>query len=138
MPALTAESSSPADRPLVKHGFLSIEKQLAYLSGCLRDVLVDLGEHEAAKHVDDATNVPPAASGTAYDRLAQVDSVWFQLLNMVEELVAGDVRKLREAEQGPAAEPGLWGRTLSDLAKQGSHARPRWPRHYSMFASSRC
>ena len=120
MPAQTADTPSPADRPLVRHGFrVDRASSLAYLSGCLRDVLVDLGEHEAARHVDDAESVPPAASGTSYDRLAQVDSVWFQLLNMVEELVAGDVRKLREAEQWAAAEPGLWGRTLAELAAKG-------------------
>ncbi len=116
-PSQTTQQPDTDERPLVASGLQRIDERLSFLSDCLRDVLIGLGEHEAATHLDDVTSVPPAQSGRAYDRLAQVDSVWFQLLNMVEEHVAGEIRQEREAARGPAAEPGLWGRVLRELAE---------------------
>lgn len=104
-------------------GFETIQRELDYLVDCFGEVLRELGEPELAEHL---TNVrecpePDSASGAVSrvpDRLAQVDSIWFQLLNMVEESAAQQVRRLRENERGPDAEPGLWGETLATLMKQ--------------------
>jgi phosphoenolpyruvate carboxylase len=113
----TSEKPLVEEKPLIEEGLKSIDDLVGFMQDCLRDVLTGLGEHEAANHLDDIQSVPPAQTGQRYDRLAQVDSIWFQLLNMIEEHVAGRVRRRREADRGLAAEPGLWGEVLQDLAK---------------------
>ena len=125
---------------LVSAGFAAIDRDLSYLVGCFREVLEDLGEADLARHLDDVADVPDAEDAygdgggngplngddqdvgpiaSVHERLAQVDSIWFQLLNMVEENAAQQVRRLREGELGGDAEPGLWGRVLSRLRNQG-------------------
>jgi phosphoenolpyruvate carboxylase len=121
-PATTSSTSSQHDPrvDLVAVGFELIASRLRFLTDCLQDVLRDLGRPDLSKHVD--------LEDTEHDhdddqsRRAQVDSIWFQLLNLVEEAVAGRVRRVREGLSGPAAEPGLWGQTLRDLAADGLNA----------------
>ena len=109
--------SPPRDYPdLIERGFDTIDRELAYLVGCFRQVLVDLGRPELARHLEDVEHTP---SGEGPERVAQVDSVWFQLLNMVEESAAARVRRLREDDRGPAAEPGLWGEALHQMKAGG-------------------
>jgi phosphoenolpyruvate carboxylase len=99
---------------LVAVGFDVIDRELDYLVACFREVLQDLGESPSADHLADPTRAIDADG-----RAAQVDSVWFQLLNMVEESAAGQVRRLRENDHGPEAEPGLWGEILAELRREG-------------------
>ncbi len=112
-PAVFDPPQSYAD--LVSVGFATIDRQLAYLVDCFKEVLRELGEAELADHLDREAG----AGDREHDRLAQVDSIWFQLLNMVEENAAAQVRRLRENDRGPAAEPGLWGETLQRLVDEG-------------------
>ena len=101
---------------LIAAGFETIDRELGYLVDCFREVLVGLGEDDLAAHLADVNHLP---DGPPPERVAQVDSVWFQLLNMVEESAAAQVRRLREGDLGPAAEPGLWGETLRNLRQGG-------------------
>jgi phosphoenolpyruvate carboxylase len=57
-----------------------------------------------------------------------VFSIAFQLLNLVEENAAAQMRALREGELGVTAEPGLWGQALANLSERGFHAARRSPR----------
>ena len=122
---------------LVTVGFDAIDNDLKYLVGCFREVLEELGEAQLARHLDDVQAVPDddeygdggSSSGGAEsredarpsvpERVAQVDSIWFQLLNMVEENASQQVRRLRENDFGQDNEPGLWGRVLSRLKQSG-------------------
>ena len=121
MPATDSHESPDVFQPpqsyedLVEVGFATIDRQLAYLVGCFQEVLRELGEPELAAHFGKEGDV----GDRGHERAAQVDSIWFQLLNMVEENAAAQVRRLRESDRGPAAEPGLWGETLSELAADG-------------------
>jgi len=54
----------------------------------------------------------PAQTGLVF-------SIAFQLLNLVEENAAAQMRALRERELGVAAEPGLWGQALARLRERG-------------------
>ena len=134
-PTLPADQQKKQSK-LVAAGFAAIDDDLAYLVGCFREVLEELGDAELARHLDDVRAVPDAdeygdAGGgdpghpgngvqvSVPERLAQVDSIWFQLLNMVEENAAQQVRRLRESDLGPDAEPGLWGRVLGRLKQHG-------------------
>ncbi len=101
----------------IASGFAKIDTDLSFLMQCLREVLVELGEQDAAAvlpwsgEIHDAENPPPG--------IEQAYSIAFQLLNMVEENAAAQTRRLREIEHGLAEEPGLWGKQLTRLKKIG-------------------
>jgi len=101
----------------IASGFAKIDTDLSYLMQCLREVLTELGESEAANvlpwsgETHDAEAPPPG--------IEQAYSIAFQLLNMVEENAAAQTRQLREIEHGLAEEPGLWGEQLARLKHAG-------------------
>jgi phosphoenolpyruvate carboxylase len=104
-------------RDITTDAFDKIDRDLTFLVDCFREVLIELGEDELARHLNE-----PAAPGSETitadelpERLGQVYSIKFQLLNMVEENAAVQARRRRETEQGMAAEPGLWGYWLKQL-----------------------
>ena len=81
-------------------GFAKIDADLNYLMKCLKEVLVELGEHKAAEFL------PWQEGGQAHNiddpppRIEQAYSIAFQLLNMVEENASTQTRRLREIEHG--------------------------------------
>ncbi len=98
-------------------GFQKIHDDLAFLMNCFREVLEELGENHLAANLPWINPVridlPPNP------RLCQAYSIAFQLLNMVEENVAAQVRRSRESETGLAGEPGLWADHLHQLHESG-------------------
>ena len=123
-------SVPPAE--LLESGLAKIDQDLAFLMGCLREVLVSLGEEHLARYVPwtashlNKDHVPaseePAPSEPFPARLGQVYATAFQLLNLIEENVSGQVRRAREKTAGPASEPGLWGANLQKLRASGLSA----------------
>jgi phosphoenolpyruvate carboxylase len=101
----------------IERGFKKIHDDLAFLMNCFREVLAELGEDHLAKNLpwinEVKTDLPPNP------RLCQAYSIAFQLLNMVEENVAAQVRRSRESEIGLAGEPGLWADHLHKLHESG-------------------
>ncbi len=89
-----------------------------------RETLLRLGETDLAERLpwggaDDAA----AADGVNGRALGQAYSIAFQLLNIVEERAAAQVRRLREKELGPEAEKGLWADNLREMLKLGLDER---------------
>ena len=103
-------------------GFAKLENDLKYLIGCLGEVLTELGHGDMAAWLP-WSEKPAPASGKLPPQLGLVYSIAFQLLNMVEENSAAAMRVLREESEGLAAEPGLWGRYLAALKKNGASER---------------
>ncbi len=101
----------------VEIGFAKIEADLRFLMSCLGEVLTDLGHPKMAAslpwsdHALDQTDAPA--------RVGQAYSIAFQLLNMVEEAAAAEMRYLRETSEGLAAERGLWGEWLGKAKAAG-------------------
>jgi len=95
-------------------GFDKISADLDYLLGCFEEVLRELGEERVADSLPWSGRQAESCEG-----FEQAASVAFQLLNMVEENAAAATRRLREIDQGSAAEPGLWPRQLKELAASG-------------------
>lgn len=99
-------------------GFEKINTDLKFLVECFREILIDLGNVELAKCV------PWLADSEVHepfpDRMGQVYSIAFQLLNIVEENTASQIRRLRELELGPEKEPGLWAAELAQLKEEGT------------------
>lgn len=116
----------PAD--ILRTGLARIDHVLPRLMGCLREVLVEIGEEAMAPFVPWTGEPAPTAAAGGLGaaplpaRLGQVYAIAFQLLNLIEESVAASVRRERERLGGPAAEPGLWGANLHRLAEAGVSA----------------
>ena len=97
-------------------GFDLIDERLTYLLGCLKDALASAGETELLAHmpwsgdtIDSDAALPEA--------LPKLYSIGFQLLNMVEERVAAEIRREREKVLGADSIRGLWPQALRDLLK---------------------
>ncbi|MBV9489061.1 MAG: phosphoenolpyruvate carboxylase, partial [Verrucomicrobia bacterium] len=101
----------------LQRGFEKIGEDLAFLLTCFREVLAELGEAEIANRLPWVNEVQVDAKPNP--RLCQAYSIAFQLLNMVEENVASQVRRARESEQGLASEPGLWAYQLAHMLGEG-------------------
>ncbi len=102
----------------LKAGFKKIEEDLRFLMDCFAGVLTDLGQEEMAEFLPWRGALPPQEAEPPA-RIGQVYSIAFQLLNMVEELAAAEMRSLRESTEGLAAEHGLWGQQLARLRESG-------------------
>jgi phosphoenolpyruvate carboxylase len=102
----------------LSRGFEKIYEDLSFLMHCFREVLEELGELELAQSLPWISEVK--VSPEANPRLSQAYSVAFQLLNMVEENVAAQVRRGRESDLGLASEPGLWADQLDRLKRAGA------------------
>ena len=101
---------------LTQFAFEKIDSDLAFLVGCFREVLEELGQPELAAslpwdEVPSGDSLPP--------RLGQAFSVAFQLLNLAEENAAEQTRRKREREVGMVHERGLWGESLKRLKGEG-------------------
>lgn len=97
-------------------GFQLLEDDLRYLMEAFADVLQQLGEPELAACLPwIGTGAPQKTSRS----LGQAYSIAFQLLNIVEERAASQIRRLREKNHGPEAEKGLWADNLKQLRTIG-------------------
>jgi phosphoenolpyruvate carboxylase len=104
----------------LQEGFSQLDRDLHFLIECFAEVLRELGHSDLAEWLPwhDASTPP----GAPPPRLSQALSIAFQLLNMVEENAAADVRRAREREENLQAEQGLWAHQLERLKQRG--ARP--------------
>ena len=98
----------------ISQGFDKISADLDFLLGCFDEVLRELGEERVAESLPWTGQNAESCEG-----FEQAASMAFQLLNMIEENAAAATRRLREMDQGSAAEPGLWPRQLKELASAG-------------------
>lgn len=108
-----SESSSPSLR---QHGFQILEDDLHFLMKAFAAVLEKLGEPELAAALPWIGSGMPTKTTRS---LGQAWSIAFQLLNVVEERAASQIRRLREKKLGPEAEKGLWADNLKQLLNQG-------------------
>lgn len=96
-----------------------IDTDLRFLLDCLREVLNEIGETDAAALLPWYSDGEINGADFPAERLSQLYSIAFQLLNMVEENAAVQVRRIVESKRGPAEERGLWGNTLQRLIDEG-------------------
>jgi len=106
------------EKPLLNDGFHLLESELAFAMGAFSEVLGRLGHKELVEKLPWTGRSLPAVEGA--DRgLGQAYSIAFQLLNVVEERVAAQVRRWREKMHGAAAEKGLWPDKLNAMRHMG-------------------
>jgi len=94
-----------------------IQDDINFLRNCFIDMLRDLGEEDVIRHLegDHDTEADP-------DTLSKAFSLYFQLITIVEENAAVQLRRKLENRHGPERISGLWGRILHDLKKTGHSA----------------
>ena len=99
-------------------GFGLIDERLSYLLGCLHDALASAGETELLAHMPWSGKAPKTGSAPPAG-LPKLYSIGFQLLNMIEERVAAEIRREREKALGADSIRGLWPQALRDLQAIG-------------------
>ncbi len=114
---MTDTAGNPTREQLRNEGFELIDETLGYLLGCLKDALESTGETSLLPFMPWSGREP--APGSAPEGLPQLYSIGFQLLNMVEERVAAEIRREREKVLGPESIRGLWPQALRDLRSIG-------------------
>jgi phosphoenolpyruvate carboxylase len=112
------EATPSATKPLLHQGFDLLEHELSFAMESFATVLERLGHKDLAASLPWTGRELQHADGA--DRgLGQAYSIAFQLLNIVEERVAAQVRRLREKAHGPTAEKGLWPDKLAAMRHMG-------------------
>jgi phosphoenolpyruvate carboxylase len=123
---MAASSHSNIDQ-LLPHIFDKMEQDYEQLLSSIAEVVEELGEPEVARALS-LVGPSHAVSDEYTEPLHNPEmemhalSVAFQLLNLVEENAAAQTRRLRETEEGPTREPGLWGQNFRQLMEQGFSA----------------
>jgi len=96
-----------------------IREDLQFVMDCFREVLTELGEGEVADRLPWSDDGAPTGKTTRPSRTAQSYSIAFQLLSMVEENAAVQMRRKLEAEGKLAKVSGLWQQNLERLKERG-------------------
>ena len=109
---------TPTREQLRIEGFGLIDERLSYLLGCLEDALESAGEKDLLPFMP-WSGKAPATNATPPENLPKLYSIGFQLLNMIEERVAAEIRREREKAIGPESIRGLWPQALRDLQAIG-------------------
>ncbi|MDR9416433.1 MAG: phosphoenolpyruvate carboxylase [Gracilimonas sp.] len=90
-----------------------IKNDLTFLHNCYVEMLKEIGEDGVAKAIEEGHH-----SKTDSEKISKAFSLYFQLITIVEENAAIQLRRKLEDKHGLARISGLWGKTLEDLKKQ--------------------
>lgn len=90
-----------------------IQNDLTFLHQCYVEMLRDIGEHSVADAIEKGQH-----SKTDSEKISKAFSLYFQLITIVEENAAVQLRRKLEDEYGLERISGLWGKTLQDLHEQ--------------------
>lgn len=104
--------------PLHDAAFEKIEHDLSFVMHAFAELLEEIGEREAVRWLPFVEHDDEPARDLRL-RDVRALSIAFQLLNLVEENAAAQTRRVREANEGPLAEPGSWGQNLRQLRELG-------------------
>ena len=96
-----------------------VERDLAYLMDCFREVLEEAGEQALAASLPWSARECVAPDGVARERLLQAYSIAFHLLSMAEQNAAIQQQRDTEARNGLASMQALWGQCLRQLLDAG-------------------
>lgn len=117
VPMQSEELENTTREKLRLEGFDLIDERLDLMIGCLKEALESVGETGLVAHMPWVGTEP--AAGRIPEGLPKLYSIGFQLLNMVEERVAAEIRREREKALGAETIRGLWPQALRDLKELG-------------------
>lgn len=118
--SLSESPKNPQARELIESGLASLDAEVQEIMTALHDVLESVARPELAQALPwlDGASDGGDVAGNPSDT-AQVYSIAFQLLDMIEDQVAQRTRQERENLLGPEAEKGLWPECLATLRDEG-------------------
>ncbi|MFU8860800.1 MAG: phosphoenolpyruvate carboxylase [Cyclonatronaceae bacterium] len=97
-----------------------ISDDLTFLHECYISMLRETGEHEVASVLAGKPGKPGQPGKDAdSEKLSKAFTLYFQLVTIVEENAAIQLRRRLEDEFGLARISGLWGKTLLNLKESG-------------------
>lgn len=96
-----------------------VERDLAFLITCFREVLEEIGEHTLAQVLPWQTQPVEPTTPVEPERLAQAYTIAFYLLSMVEQNAAVQERRAADAAHGLKATRALWAQCLHELQQHG-------------------
>lgn len=111
----------PTVEDRIQKGFQKIDQDLEYLMRCFKEVLEDLGDQAIAERmpwINANASVDPLPDHLIPSWMQAV-SISFQLLNMVEENTANQMRRRSESIEGLSSEKGVWPWYLNRLKEEG-------------------
>ncbi len=94
-------------------------EDLGFLLDCVKEIFTDLGENGLVHFITFLEGKSDPPKDLELEKTVQILSLYFQLLNMVEENSAAQFRRKIESEKGFSEISGLWGDKLIDLVKKG-------------------
>lgn len=104
---------------LLQEGFAKWQADFDYLKERFCQVLEEEGDGGLARFVRGCFEGGAGGAGSLMERHYQALSIAFQLLELVEENTANQVRRRAEDPRRQEAEPGLWTYNLRDLRQRG-------------------
>ncbi|MCB1180365.1 MAG: phosphoenolpyruvate carboxylase [Leptospiraceae bacterium] len=100
-----------------------IHGDLAYLIDCYKEVLVELGEEKLSALIPEISELSSTdftlSEDLPFEKQLQTLSLFFQILNMVEENAAAQYRRSVESEKGPDFIKGTWKKKIKDIKEKG-------------------
>jgi phosphoenolpyruvate carboxylase len=97
-----------------------VERDLAFVMGCLSEVLDEAQEHSLARQLPWRDgDAPGREDWVSPERLSRAYSIAFHLLSLVEQNAAIQQQRSTEAAHGPSALQALWGQSLEQLRDRG-------------------
>ncbi|WP_269523994.1 phosphoenolpyruvate carboxylase [Coraliomargarita parva] len=113
--ALKSEAKSATE---LNRGFEKIDADVSYLMNELKRVMEDSGHADMTDYLP-WTGTKLAQREQFNSRMVQAYSIAFQLLSMVEENTANQIRRIHEHEGDLHKWRGLWGSHLKELKDEG-------------------
>jgi phosphoenolpyruvate carboxylase len=102
----------------LSEGFRKWTSDFQFMRRAFADVLRAEGDHDTAAFIESCFDGVPTDSSIT-DRRLQALSIVFQLLDIVEENTANQIRRRAEDPRRGESEPGLWLYYLSELRRRG-------------------
>jgi phosphoenolpyruvate carboxylase len=97
-----------------------IDRDLAELVACFREVLEEAGHGDVARWLPWSGEREEPEEPAPPEHLAQASSIAFLLLTLVEQNAAAALRRQQERQEGMAATPSLLGAVLDELREGGA------------------
>ena len=99
-----------------------VDRDLAFVMGCLSEVLDEAQEHGLARQLPWRSGESPGGRDgdeVPADKRSRAYSIAFHLLSLVEQNAAIQQQRSTEAAHGPSALQALWGQSLEQLRDRG-------------------
>lgn len=112
-------ATEDSQRNLVTTGLETLDTEVSEIMTCLEEVLESTGQTQLAEKLPWLSGEGGSTEVGSPRQTAEIYSIAFQLLDMIEEQVSLETRREREVLFGAEAEKGLWPRVLESLKESG-------------------